>query len=103
MLLFLQMRWKIEGQITLEELWKKEVSEAAHALTPNNPVKLVGIWKVVSQRRVIAIVDAPSGDEMDRETFGLPLANYLELEQVWPLREYAAFIDDCKRGFKWDH
>ena len=100
MLLFLQMRWRIEGLITLDELWKKEVSEAVHALTPANPVKLIGIWKVASQRRVIAVVDAPNGDEMDRETFSLPLAEYLELEHVWPLREYSSFIEDCKKGFK---
>lgn len=100
MLLYLQMRWKIEGKITLEELWRKEVSEAEHALTPTNPVKLVGLWKVASQRRVIAVVDAPSADDMDRETFCLPLAEYLELEQVLPLREYNSFIEDCKKGFK---
>jgi muconolactone D-isomerase len=100
MLSCLPMRGKIEAKITLEGLWKKEVSEAAHALPPTNPVKLNGIWKVVSQRRVIAIVDTPTGDDMDRATFGMPLAEYLELEHVWPLREYGSFIEDCKKGFK---
>ncbi len=100
MLFFIQMRWNIDGRISLNELWEKEVAEATHILNPSNPVKLVGIWKVASQRRVIAVVDTPSAEALDRNTFTLPLADYLEIEHVWALREYAPFIEDCKKGFK---
>jgi muconolactone delta-isomerase len=94
------MKWKIDGRISLKELWEKEVKEAEHAHNEDNPVKLIGIWKVASQRRIIAVVDAPDADALDRNTFSLPLAEYLEFEHVWALRDYSPFIEDCKKGFK---
>lgn len=100
MLFYCQMRWNIDGRLNLDEFWKKEIHEAARAQDPDNPVKLMGIWKVASQRRVIAVVDAPSADALDRNSFTLPLAEYLEFEQVWALRDYDPFIEDCKKGFK---
>lgn len=100
MLFYAQMKWNIDGKINLDELWKKEVNEALRAKDPNNPVKLIGIWKVASQRRVIAVIDAPDADSLDRNSFSLPLAEYLEFEEIWALRGYDTFIEDCKKGFK---
>ncbi len=100
MLFFCQIRWNIDGKLPLEELWKKEVYEAEYVQNAKNPVKLIGIWKVASQRRVICVVDVPDADELDRNTFTLPLADYLEFEEVWALRDYAPVIEDCRKGFK---
>jgi muconolactone delta-isomerase len=42
------------------------------------------MYKVAAQRRVIAIVEVESADELDRNYMArLPLREYLELEVVW--------------------
>jgi hypothetical protein len=54
------------------------------------------MYKVAAQRRVIAIVDFPSADDLDRLFMTkLPLREYLELEVVWPLRQFEDFVTDC--------
>jgi len=46
-------------------------------------------------------VDLPDAESLDRTIMGgLPMAEYLEFEAIWPLREYAPFIRDCKDAFK---
>jgi len=53
------------------------------------------IYKVAGQRRVIALVDLPEADSLDRTIMdGLPMAQYLQFEAIWPLREYLLFIKD---------
>ena len=55
------------------------------------------IYKVAGQRRVIALVDLPEADSLDRTIMdGLPMAQYLQFEAIWPLREYLLFIKDWK-------
>jgi muconolactone D-isomerase len=50
---------------------------------------------------VIAIVDLPDAESLDHTIMGgLPMAQYLEFEAIWPLREYSPFIEDCKDAFK---
>lgn len=72
--------------------------------TPRSPSIQVWsscIYKVAGQRRVIAIVDLPDAESLDRTIMGgLPMAQYLEFEAIWPLRDYAPFIEDCKEAFK---
>jgi muconolactone delta-isomerase len=59
-----------------------------------------GIYKVVGQHRIIAIVDVDSLENLDRNTMGwLPLREYLEFEHVWALRDYEGFIEDVKKRF----
>ena len=56
---------------------------------------LRSIYKVASQRRVIALVDLPEADSLDRPIMdGLPMAQYLQIEAIWPLREHLLFIND---------
>jgi muconolactone delta-isomerase len=62
---------------------------------------VVGIWKVAAQKRVIAVVDLPTAEELDRTVMGrLPMREYLEIEAVWPLRDYLGFAEDVKARFK---
>ena len=54
------------------------------------------MYKVAGQRRVIPIVDFASADDLDRLFMTkLPLREYLELEAVWPLRQFDGFVTDC--------
>ncbi len=76
----------------LWDLWEKEV-QAARGATEAGLVK--ALYKVVAQRRVIAILEAPDHDTLDRIAMaGLPMANYLVFDEIVPLREYESFGQD---------
>ncbi len=63
--------------------------------------KVVSLYKVCGQRRVVGILNVESHDELDRIIMaGLPLAHYLEFEDVLPVREYERFADDVKGHWK---
>lgn len=101
MLFYLQMRWNVEGRLSDDELWALESKEGDYAEVAVEMGMVKGIYKVAGQRRVLAIVDLPDAESLDRTIMGgLPMAQYLEFEAIWPLREYAPFIEDCKEGFK---
>jgi muconolactone D-isomerase len=101
MLFYVQMRWNHEGRISLDELWNIEEQETAHAQDTINSGMCVGIWKVAAQKRVIAIINAESIEELDRTALGrLPMREYLEFEVVWALRDYLGFAEDVKVHYK---
>ena len=101
MLFYVQMRWNIEGRLTLDEMWDVEAEETRHARETIDAGMVVGIWKVAAQRRVIAVVDVPSAEELDRTALGrLPMREYLDFEVVWPLRDYLGFADDVDARYK---
>lgn len=101
MLFYVQMRWNHEGRISLDDLWQVEAEEAEHAEETLRSGFCVGIWKVAAQKRVIAIIDSPDADELDRTALGrLPMREYLEFEAVWPLRDYANFAADVRERYK---
>jgi muconolactone D-isomerase len=100
-LFYVQMRWNHEGRISLDDLWKVEAAETEHAKDTIDSGMVVGIWKVAAQKRVIAVVDLPNAEELDRTALGrLPMREYLEFEVVWPLRDYLGFAEDVKKGYK---
>jgi muconolactone D-isomerase len=96
-LFYMQMRWNIEGRLSFNELCDLEIEESKAA---NAGFKIVGMYKVAGQRRVIAIVDTPSADDLDRTIMGgLPLREFLEFEAIWPVRPFESFLDDCRTHF----
>jgi ketosteroid isomerase-like protein/muconolactone delta-isomerase len=100
MLFYVQMKWNYQGRLTQDELWKLEAAEGEHGLQGIKSGLVKGLYKVVSQHRVIAIVDVDSLENLDRNSMGwLPMREYLEFEIVWALRDYAGFIEDVKAGF----
>jgi muconolactone delta-isomerase len=81
-----------------DELWEEETKAALGAMEAG---KIVALYKVSGQRRVIGVFDVESTDEMDQIIMaGLPMAEYLTFEQVLPVREYAAFAEDIRR--RWE-
>ncbi len=98
MLFYVQMRWNYVGRLTLDQLWDKEYEETQHA--QDKPGMVVGIYKVAAQPRVIVIVNVSSIEELDRTVYRLPMAEYLEFEQVWALRDYEGFTEDVKKHYK---
>ncbi len=79
MLFYVQMRWVHEGRLTLDELWEVEEKETEHAQETIDSGLVKAIYKVAAQKRVIAIVDVESIEELDRTAMGrLPMREYLE-------------------------
>jgi len=78
-------------------VWDLEIEESKAA---QSGFKILGMYKVAGQKRVLAVVDIPSADDLDRTIMGqLPLREYLEFESIWPQRSFADFIEDCRRHF----
>lgn len=101
MLFYVQMRWNHEGRLTFDELWDLETIETRTAKETIDSGMVKGIYKVAAQKRVIAIVDVESIEELDRTAMGrLPMREYLDFEVVWPLRDYMGFAEDVKRHYK---
>lgn len=101
MLFYVQMRWNIEGRLNFDELWDLESVEADTAKGTIESGMVKGIYKVAAQKRVIAIVDVESIEELDRTAMGrLPMREYLEFEVVWALRDYLGFAEDVKAHYK---
>ena len=99
MLFYVQMKWNYQGRISQDELWRHEAEEGMHGLEGIRSGMVKGLYKVVSQHRLIAIVDVPSLEDLDRNSmFALPMREYLEFEEVWPLRDYMGFIDDVNKA-----
>lgn len=87
--------------LSLDELWKVWEEETKAALGAMEAGKIVALYKVSGQRRVIGVLDAESTDELDQIIMaGLPMAEYLTFEQVLPVREYASFAEDIRR--RWE-
>ena len=97
MLFFMQMKWNVAGRLSFDEVWKLEVEEAVAA---QGHFKVLSMYKVAGQQRVIAIVEVDSADELDRTILGrLPLREYLDFEAIWPVRTFESFVEDCRTGF----
>ena len=58
------------------------------------------MYKVAGQRRVIAILEIDTDEELDRVILGcLPMREVLEFEAIWPVRSFEGFLDDCRTHF----
>jgi len=85
---------KLSSPDKLWEVWEEETKAALGALEVG---KLVALYKVSGQRRVLAVSDVESTDELDQITMAcLPMAHYLGFEQVLSVREYTAFAEDIR-------
>jgi len=86
MLFYVQMRWNYQGRISQDQLWDLEALEGVHGVEGIR-AGFVQLYKVVSQHRIIAIVNADSLENLDRNSMGwLPMREFLEFEQVGAAR-----------------
>ena len=83
---------------SFDELWDEWEKETQAALEAVEAGKIVGIYKVSGQRRVLAVLDVESHDELDQIIMGgLPIAHNLEIAEILPVRQYAAFAEDVRQ------
>ena len=86
MLFFVKVRVD-HTKISEEELWDLWEKEAESALAAKEAGKIVALYKVVGQRRVVMIVNVESHDELDRLAMGaMPMRHILECEEILPVR-----------------
>ena len=84
-----------------DELWDLWEQEADAAVAAREAGKVVSLYKVAGQRRVLGILDVESHDELDRILMAvLPMAHNLEFEQILPVRVYDNFHQDLKERWK---
>ena len=100
MLFFVKVRVD-HTKISEEELWDLWEKEAESALAAKEAGKIVALYKVVGQRRVVMIVNVESHDELDRLAMGtMPMRHILECEEILPVRNYEDFAKDVKCRWK---
>jgi muconolactone delta-isomerase len=86
---------------SFDEMWDRWEKQADAAMAAIASGKMVALYKVAGQRRVIGVINAESHDELDQIFMaGFPLAHNLEFEEIWPVREYEGFASDVKRRWK---
>ncbi len=85
-------------ELSLDELWDEWEKEAEAALEAMEAGKIVTAYKVSGQRRVLAVLNVESTDELDQIIMaGLPIAHNLEIAEILPVREYTAFAEDVRQ------
>ena len=84
------------GQQGLFAIWAEE---AGAALGAKEAGVVVDLWKVVGERKVVAVVNVDSPDMLDQILFDLPImqkmGNHVQVE-VKSLRRYEDFAADVK-------
>ena len=100
MLVFVDLRVNPKD-MSLDELWDIWEEETRATLEAVEAGKVVSFYKVSGQRRGVGIMDVESTDELDRILMaGLPIARYLEVKEVVPVREYEAFATDIMQRWQ---
>jgi muconolactone delta-isomerase len=82
----------------LVETWKREATAALGAVEAG---AVKNLWKVAGQRVVLAVVDVPTPEDLDRALGGLPIIREMgggvETTAV-PIYDYATFAGDLESG-----
>lgn len=85
------------SQRDLFAIWNRE---ADAALAAKKEGAIVGLWKCVGIRRVIAVVNVDGPDTLDRLLLDLPImrehGQHMQVD-VTPLRPYEDFAADVKK------
>jgi len=85
------------GLEELFDLWEKEADAALQAKEGG---LIRHLFKVVGQRRVIAVIESDDADMVDDILMAkLPMAHNLSIDGVMPIREYASFAASLKKRF----
>jgi muconolactone delta-isomerase len=82
----------------LVEIWKRE-AEAALGAVEAGAVK--HLWKVSGQRVVLAVIDLPTAEDLDRALAGLPIIRELGpgmKTEALPIYDYKTFAEDLDAG-----
>ena len=82
----------------LVAIWQREAAAAAGAREAG---AVTHLWKVAGRRTVIAIVDLPSAEDLDRALASLPIIREMGTgitTEALPIYDYATFAEDLNSG-----
>jgi muconolactone D-isomerase len=82
----------------LVETWKRE---AAAALGAKEAGVVTHLWKVAGQRVVLAVIDLPTPEDLDRALGGLPIVREMGggvRTEALPIYDYETFANDLGEG-----
>ncbi|HUR85270.1 MAG TPA: muconolactone Delta-isomerase family protein [Solirubrobacteraceae bacterium] len=101
MLFFVRFDVTQPANVSNEDLvatWKREAEAAIGAIDAG---AVPHLWKVAGQRIVLAIVDLPTAEDLDRALAGLPIIREMGpgvKTTAWPIYDYRTFADDLDSG-----
>jgi muconolactone delta-isomerase len=79
-------------------IWKRE---AEAALGAKQAGAVTHLWKVAGQRIVLAVVEFPSAEDLDRALASLPIIREMGpgmTTTAWPIYDYETFASDLEDG-----
>jgi muconolactone delta-isomerase len=79
-------------------IWKREAEAALGAMEAG---AVTHLWKVAGQRVVLAVVEMPSAEDLDRALAGLPIIREMGpgmKTEALPIYEYKTFAEDLNSG-----
>jgi muconolactone delta-isomerase len=82
----------------LVETWKREAEAAIGAIDAG---AVPHLWKVAGQRVVLAVVDLPTAEDLDRALGSLPIIREMGAgvkTEAWPIYDYRTFAQDLNDG-----
>jgi muconolactone D-isomerase len=82
----------------LVETWKREAAAALGAMEAG---VVRHLWKVAGQRAVLAVIDLPSAEDLDRALGSLPIIREMGAgvrTTALPIYDYATFAQDLNEG-----
>ena len=82
----------------LVETWKREAQAAIGAIDAG---AVPHLWKVAGQRVVLAVVDLPTAEDLDRALGSLPIIREMGpgvKTEAWPIYDYRTFAADLEAG-----
>jgi muconolactone D-isomerase len=99
MLYLLDFNVEYGADMSQQDLFDIWTEEAGVAIGAKQAGVILDLWKVVGERRVIAIVSIDSADTLDQVLFDLPIMKRMGQHvhiKVSPLRRYEDFAADVK-------
>ena len=82
----------------LVAIWQREAAAALGAMEAG---AVTHLWKVAGQRVVLAVVDLPSHEDVDRALASLPIIREMGggvRTEALPIYDYATFAEDLNAG-----
>jgi muconolactone delta-isomerase len=82
----------------LVDTWRREAAAALGAVEAG---AVKHLWKVAGQRVVLAVIDLPTPEDLDRALAGLPIIREMGggvLTEALPIYDYATFASDLEAG-----
>ena len=101
MLFFVRFDVTQPANVSNEDLVATWTREAEAALGAVDAGAVAHLWKVAGQRIVLAIVDLPTAEDLDRALGSLPIIREMGpgvQTEAWPIYDYRTFAQDLDEG-----